>query len=100
MVVDRIDFLVNDESYSCFGDDKIYKQSVEVAQNIFPNKKYLGMGPKFFEIYNNKKSKGIVVDTQDLEIRIINNRSLKNAKKLLGAFQNNGLDYKVVREAD
>ncbi len=99
MVAKGIDVLhVEREPYECFGSKKFYKKSTEIAHSIFPDRKYLGLGPKFFEIYSSSEDSGIVVDTQTLEIRVWENDCIDDAFKLYNKFKKNNLNYKVVKE--
>ena len=83
------------KEYSCFGSEKNYAISFNIAHQIFPYRSYLGVCPKFFEIYNKGSKAGIVVDAQDLEVKIVDGRSLGGAKKLQKAFLKEGLEYDI-----
>jgi hypothetical protein len=96
MVANEIDVLnVPTEGYPCFGSEEVYQRSVDIAYELFPDMKYLGVGPKFFEIYKNMKSEGIIVDAQDLEIKLCNPNDYVDAEKLMYKFKEFGLNYMI-----
>ena len=97
MVVDKIDSsIVSSEAYPCFGSEKVYRESFEIASKLFPDLKYLGMNPKFFEMYKNKQDSGIVVDAQKLEVRFNDVKNADVADKLMTEFYRKGLSYTYV----
>jgi len=97
MVVDKIDVLnVPSEAYPCFGSEKVYRESFEIASKLFPDLKYLGMNPKFFEMYKNKQDSGIVVDAQKLEVRFSDIKNADIADKLMTEFYKKELKYTYV----